>query len=215
MRDSARFISGTDEAGRGCIIGPLVVATVMLDRRAAKHLKSLGARDSKRLSPKKRNDLAPVIKRLSRSFEVTLVPPSLIDSYVMRRQKFNTLNKLEAEVFASHLAELKPRRAYMDSPYANAKMFAKMVRSELPKRMRIRLMAETKADENRIEVSCASILAKVTRDDAIADLRQVFGNFGSGYPSDVRTRNFLRSIPKETEMARHLRWSWRTWNRLK
>ena len=208
-------ISGTDEAGRGCVIGPLAIATVVLSRKSARKLRALGAKDSKKLSPRRRGELAPIVKHLSRSFRLTLVAPALIDKYVLRSQKFKTLNKLEAEVIASHLAALRPRRAYLDSPYPDPRVFARMVRSGLPKHMRVQIMSENKADENRIEVSCASILAKVSRDKAIADLNRAFGDFGSGYPSDVRTRAFLQSVTRDSGIAQHLRWSWKTWQRLK
>lgn len=207
-------ISGTDEAGRGCVIGPLAIATVVLSRKAARKLRALGAKDSKKLSPRRRVELAPIVKRLSRSFRLTLVPPALIDRYVMRSEKFMTLNKLEAEVIASQLTTLRPRRAYLDSPYPDPKVFARMIRSGLPKHMRIHIISENKADENRIEVSCASIIAKVSRDQAIADLKQSFGEFGSGYPSDMRTRTFLRSVSRDSGIGSNLRWSWKTWQRL-
>jgi ribonuclease HII len=55
----------------------------------------------------------------------------------------------------------------------------------------VRLVAENKADEKYPVVSAASIIAKVTRDSVIRELHGEYGDFGSGYPSDRRTVNFV------------------------
>jgi len=205
--------SGTDEAGRGSIVGPLVIGSVLLDRRGADQLKTLGVKDSKKLSPNRRGKLAPVIEETSVAYVVTYLTPRNIDSYVRRRRKFTTLNRLEAEVVAEQLLDLRPSVAYLDSPYPIPEVYRDMVRS-LIGGLRVRIVSQNRAESAHIEVAAASVLAKVRRDEIIGELRIKLGDFGSGYPSDPRTRKFVLELLGKGENQSFIRWSWKTIGRL-
>lgn len=205
--------SGTDEAGRGSIIGPLVVGSVLLDRRGGDQLKALGVKDSKKLSPSRRGKLAPMIEEINLANVVTYLTPRNIDSYVRRRRKYTTLNRLEAEVVAAHLLELRPSVAYLDSPYPVPEVYRDMVRG-LIGGMKVRIVSQNRAESAHIEVAAASVLAKVRRDEIIGELRLKLGDFGSGYPSDPRTRKFVLELLGRGEKQSFIRWSWKTIGRL-
>ena len=205
--------SGTDEAGRGSIVGPLVIGSVLLDKRGADRLKGLGVKDSKKLSPGRREKLAPAIEEISLAHMVTYVTPWNVDNYVRRRRKYTTLNRLEAEVVAIHLRQLRPSVAYLDSPYPIPKVYRDMVRN-LVSEMSVRIVSENRAESAHIEVAAASVLAKVRRDEIIGELRIKLGDFGSGYPSDSRTRRFILELLSKEEKQPFIRWSWKTIDRL-
>ena len=205
--------SGTDEAGRGSIVGPLVIGSVLLDKRGADRLKGLGVKDSKKLSPGRREKLAPAIEEISLAHMVTYVTPWNVDKYVRRRRKYTTLNRLEAEVVAIHLRQLRPSVAYLDSPYPIPKVYRDMVRN-LVGEMSVRIVSENRAESAHIEVAAASVLAKVRRDEIIGELGLKLGDFGSGYPSDPRTRKFILELLSKGEKQPFIRWSWKTIDRL-
>jgi len=70
------------------------------------------------------------------------------------------------------------------------------------------------ADEEFIEVSAASIVAKVVRDSVIGELKRNYGNFGSGYPSDERTLSWIAEMAREGELPWFVRRSWFTIKRI-
>ena len=93
-------LAGVDDAGRGCVIGPLIIAGVLVNEERIIELENIGVRDSKKLSSKKREDLALEIEGIvSRSvyFEIT---PRAIDLVVERKKKLRKLNYLEAMAMA-------------------------------------------------------------------------------------------------------------------
>ncbi len=199
--------AGLDEAGRGPVIGPMVVAGVVLSRKAARELKSLGVKDSKLLTPERREGLAPLIRDMADAYAIRVVEPRRIDDVVSH----NGLNLLEAEVMADIIKELSPSLVIVDAPGRNTRKFREILKSHLGE-MKVKIRAENKADRKFVHVAAASILAKVERDRRIAELREIAGlDFGSGYPSDPKTREFLLkvldglSFPKE-----QVRWRWAT-----
>jgi len=205
--------SGTDEAGRGSIIGPLVIATVTMDGWARRRLKKLGVKDSKKLSPSRRGTLAPLIEEISSDHVVTYISPWNIDRYVRRRRKYTTLNRLEAEIVADHLNLLRPSVAYLDSPYPIPRVYSDMVKGIIGD-MHVRIVSQNRAESVHVEVAAASVLAKVRRDGIIEELRKELGDFGSGYPSDQRTRQYVLGLLSRGDKPSYVRWSWKTVNRL-
>jgi len=179
-------LAGCDEAGRGCVIGPLVIAGVSIDEDKEHLLKKMGCRDSKMLKPARRVKIAQCIEKTANDIIVLKVAPCKIDSY---RSTGINLNRLEAMKFAEAINYLGPRKVYIDSPDVNTgrlKAFmAKMVQDGTE------LIVEHKADFNYPVVSAASIIAKVERDEDIAKLREKYGDFGSGYSSDERTTKWM------------------------
>lgn len=201
-----------DEAGRGPVIGPLAIAGVAVYRAALPSLSKIGVKDSKKLSPRAREDLYPRIAEVAKSVEVVLVQPKEIDR-VVGGPKHRRLNYLEAVKVASVLEEMRPDIAYIDASDVNPKRYAQTIRENLS--FPLKLVCQHKADARYPVVSAASIVAKVSRDRAVARLKMRYGDFGSGYPSDRRTRAFLRNwMEKKETLPPIVRKKWKTLKRL-
>ncbi|MEM0017110.1 MAG: ribonuclease HII [Candidatus Korarchaeum sp.] len=202
--------AGVDEAGRGPVIGPMVVAGVLLSRRAVKSLREAGVTDSKRLRADKREELSLLIMENADSYAIEVVEPRRIDEAVSR----GMLNLLEAEVMGRLVRELRPAYTIVDSPMRNCRKFAELVRSFSGLNARIR--AENHADERYVHVAAASVVAKVERDRRIRELSGLTGmDLGSGYPHDPRTRGaILRILSGESFPRDQVRWSWLTVRRM-
>lgn len=183
-------VAGVDEAGRGCVIGPLVVAGVMLKEEKLPELTRLGVKDSKLLSAKKREELSVEIARLAEKHVTLKLLPAEIDRAVESRRKLHKLNRLEAQTMAKIIEALKPDVAFVDAADVVEERFKQHIQQELS--FKAKIVAEHKADKTYVVVSAASIIAKVERDREIAALAGVYGDFGSGYLADSRTIGFLR-----------------------
>lgn len=183
-------ICGIDEAGRGCVIGPLVICGAMIEEDKQENLKNMGVKDSKLLTPLKRErlfeDLQEVVK-----YEIIIIDPSEIDSYVLSETGDN-LNWLEAQKSVEIINRLKPEQAILDCPSQNTKAYKEYVTERLLHK-KLDIKAEHKADFNYPIVAAASILAKVTRDAELAKIKKDIGeDFGSGYMADPKTAAFLK-----------------------
>ena len=210
---SGRLVGGVDDAGRGCIIGPLVLAGVAVEESKIGKLTEIGVRDSKTLSPAARARLYPLIKDLAYKVVSVKVPPEEVDKYVARRKKFIRLNLLEAEAAAKVIEELEADLVYVDAPDTEPERFKRNVVALL--RRKVEVISEHEADKTYPIVSAASIIAKVERDAEIAKLREKYGEFGSGYPADPTTIAFLRDwLAKHGEIPPFARKTWKTWKRL-
>ncbi len=206
-------IIGIDEAGRGCVIGPLVIAGVSVNRGMISWLISIGVRDSKRLTRERREELYDEIISSGIKYVVEKIPPSKIDVYVRRKVKYEKLNKLEAIYMAEVINRLDGDVAIIDACGSNINVFYDQVERRL--RKKVRLIIAHKADSLYPAVSTASIIAKVERDREIEALKDKYGDFGSGYPSDRRTIEFIKSKVREGKLPPIIRKSWRTVRELK
>jgi ribonuclease HII len=195
-------ICGVDEAGKGSVLGPLVVAAVAVPSEDA--LDDLGVKDSKLLSPKERERLYPLIRKRCRVATVR-IDAREIDA--IRAEM--TLNSAVARAHAQVIAKLSPARAYVDACDVNCFRYAEMVKNNLD--LVCEIVSEHHADEKFPVVSAASIIAKVTRDRAIATLSRKYGEIGSGYPSDPVTIRFLTTWIDEHKTPPPIaRKSWKT-----
>ena len=176
-------ICGIDDAGRGSIIGPLVIAGISLDKKKLRKLYSLGVKDSKKLSPKLREQFYKKIIEISDDYYITKISPRLIDASV----KKHCLNGLEAKYMAKVVSKLNANISYVDSCDVNPNRFGKEISMQSDNH---KIKSYHHADSRFVIVSAASILAKVTRDKAIAKLRENH-YLGSGYPSDAVTVKFV------------------------
>lgn len=208
------LVAGVDDAGRGCAIGPLVIAGVLMDESDLPKLVELGVKDSKLLSAHRREVLAPEIKRIAESYEVVKLSPQEIDDVVLNGRKLRRLNWLEAQTMAKVIEVLRPDKAYVDASDVLEERFKADILDCLP--FRIPIVSEHKADRTYPIVSAASIIAKVERDREIAELARVYGDFGSGYPSDPRTTGFLQQcLKKMGEYPDFVRRSWKPVKKVK
>jgi ribonuclease HII len=202
-------ILGLDEAGRGSVIGPLVVGAFLVPHDRLDALVAAGAADSKSLSPARREEVYAAIAPIGRRRSIALAPRE-IDRWVVR----GGLNQLEARAFARLVRELAPDRAHVDACDPVAERFGRLVRGLSGGETSV--VARHHADRDDPVVGAASIVAKVRRDRAIAALaRRIGTEFGSGYPSDRRTLEFLRQRCAGASPPVYVRASWGTMKRVK
>ncbi len=200
-------VIGIDEAGRGPVLGPLVMCGVQIQQRDEEKLLAMGVRDSKQVPKKRREFLFDVIKTLVEKFHLVVFSPPELDA--MMHRGIN-LNAIEEKATLEILSALDGDIAYIDCPSPNTEQYAACLKAKLLKN--IRLCAEHKADETYVCVGAASILAKVTRDREIEMLQKQYGDLGSGYPSDPKTQAFLAQYgEKYPHLVRH---HWEPWERI-
>jgi len=208
------LIAGVDEAGRGCVVGPLVVAGVTVKTHNLESLINLGVKDSKLLSPKKRETLYPEIIKLTEKHHIIKVPPAQIDKVVRSSRILHKLNRLEAQTMAKIIEILRPDEAYVDAADVLEHRFGNHINELL--RFKTRIISEHKADRTYPIVSAASIIAKVERDCEIAKLKVKYGDFGSGYLTDDKTMVFLkRLLDANGDFPSCVRKSWKPAKRAK
>lgn len=202
-------IAGVDDAGRGSVIGPLVIAGVSVNEEDLPKLTKLGVKDSKLLTPHRREVLAVEIRQVVQNYVIEKLQPREIDQIVFSGKKLHKLNWLEAKTMAKVIQKLKPDKVYVDASDVVEERFKQDILDCLT--FEVLIVSEHKADRTYPVVSAASIIAKVERDREIAELASVYGDFGSGYPSDPRTIAFLRSYAeKMMEYPDFVRKSWKT-----
>ncbi|MBS3147132.1 ribonuclease HII [Candidatus Woesearchaeota archaeon] len=185
----------------------MVLSGILTDEEGIESLKSIGVKDSKKLTPRKRAYLFNKIIKIVKKYSILTVFPEEIDG------KLNhgiNLNDIEAIKSAQIINELKPDKVIIDCPSPNLKAWKNYV-LELLNDKKIELIVEHKADSNHIPCAAASILSKVTRDNEIEKIKKKIGiDFGSGYPSDPITKKFLKeNIDKFPEIFRK---SWSTYS---
>lgn len=199
------MICGIDEAGRGPVIGPMVVAGVCIEDD--EELIEMEVKDSKRHTVNRREILAEKIKEICPCTQ-RVISAGEIDS--LRTQM--TLNELEARIFASIINEICPAgcNVYVDSASTDEKKFGNMIKKDLEKEVDV--VSSHRADDTYPVVSAASICAKVRRDEEVEKISEELGeDIGSGYPSDRKTREFLKGwIEKHGSLPPHTRRSWKT-----
>ncbi|MCH2617464.1 MAG: ribonuclease HII [Thermoproteota archaeon] len=195
-------ICGVDDAGRGSMIGPMVIAGISIEKKNIPKLRKLGVRDSKKLSPKKRELLYKQIVKLVDDYHVIRIPPRTIDKYVFE----HNLNHLEAKKMAEVISNLNPDLSYVDSCDVNAARFGREI-SDLSKKSKVK--SYHYADSRFVVVSAASIIAKVSRDRSIMRLNKTT-NLGSGYPSDKKSVNYVKKVvSSKKSLPTSIRKSWK------
>lgn len=199
-----------DEAGKGPVIGSLFVAGVL----NFDGLEQIGVKDSKKLSPARREYLAALIEDAT---EVHVV--EMTASEIDGDRKRQSLNVTMVDLFSAVVERFQPDRAIVDAADVNQERFASNIRSNYERNVKkeIDIISEWKADVHFPIVSAASIVAKVHRDRSIKQLaHEIDAEIGSGYPSDVKTIQFLKGLVKETgdNIPPYVRRSWKTVEKL-
>ncbi|HLF16354.1 MAG TPA: ribonuclease HII [Candidatus Thermoplasmatota archaeon] len=204
-----RVLAGIDEAGRGPVLGPLVVAGVATED--PERLAEMGCRDSKVLSPDRRRALDRALRAdAGVQIEVRAIEAETIDA----EREGRSLNDIELERFAEVARALGSPAVVVDAADVDAKRFGRDLAARLPPGTRV--VSEHKADANHAIVAAASIVAKVARDAAVAELarrleRRLGMALGSGYPSDPQTQAFLRAwVERFGDLPEGTRRSWST-----
>lgn len=201
---------GLDEAGRGAVLGPLVVGGFVARTSDLSRLRAIGVRDSKLLSADRREEVYRALEQVGRPISTNL-SPGLIDAYV----RHNALNELEARAFGRLARRAGVRQIFVDACDPVAARFGAAVRRWAGGEVAVD--ARHHADRDLPIVGAASIVAKVRRDRAIVRLAGALGaDPGSGYPSDPRTQAFVRAtLGTGADPPPWMRASWATVERLK
>jgi len=175
------LVMGIDEAGRGAVLGPLVLGAYACDDAALDAVRATGVTDSKLLSPARRKALVAPLEALGQG-TLELIPAAAIDE--------GNVNDLELRAMARLIDLIGPGRVWIDAPVnpRGIPRFVRALRASL--RCRPDLVVEPKADLTWTAVSAASVLAKVRRDAEI----EALGPVGSGYPSDPTTCALLSDL---------------------
>lgn len=198
------LLGGIDEAGRGSVIGPLVIAGVSLDKENIRILQGEGVLDSKSLTPRTRKNLYPKIILRAKSIFVCKIKPKIIDSYVQLKK----LNLLEVRFMTLVSDNLVVDKIIFDACDVNLDRFKRSILENM-KNKSVKIYCFHKADQDNTAVAAASIIAKVTRDREISLLETRFGiRIGSGYPSDPITKTFLRDNVQNKVFKEHIRFTW-------
>jgi len=206
---------GIDDAGRGPLIGPMVLAGILLKKRDADLLKKAGVKDSKLLTQKKRLELQGKILKKAIAHKVILIHPPEIDKSIASGVNLNTLDAIKIAEIINHINADDIREQQIeiivDCPSPNIKAWGQVLLSHIKSRENIVLKCEHKADFNHPVVSAASVLAKLAREEAVTAIKKEFGEMGSGYLTDPITQKFLKEKSLELENAGIFRKSWITW----
>ncbi len=202
------MICGVDEAGRGPVLGPLVIAGVSYADDS--FLIESHIRDSKKIAPKKREILSNNIKKTANKYEILIINASDIDDM----RKVMTLNELEVNAFSQVIKKIKPDVCYVDAADVNEKRFGNEILSRLS--FKIKIVSKHRADDVYPIVGAASIIAKTKRDEIVRKIEKELQKklnlpLGSGYPADPITKKFLTSWLKTYgKLPPHTRHSWKT-----
>lgn len=181
------LICGVDEAGRGPVIGPLVIAVVVMEESDERKMKDLGVTDSKLLDSATRSKLFKNIEELSTEIKIKKLSAEQVDKW-MSTASLNDVEVIETAELLNSLNS-NPSKAYIDSPDTNEERYAQNIKNLCKKKLKI--VAEHKADLKYTVCSAASIIAKVTRDREIEKFKKQYGKIGSGYPSDEITKKWI------------------------
>jgi len=206
------MICGVDEAGRGPVFGPLVIAGVTFENEV--DVKVLKVRDSKQLTPLQRKTLAKTIKERASNFELLVISASDIDDM----RKVMTLNEIEVYAFSTVIKKLKPQQCFVDAADVKEKRFGQAILANLS--FAPEMISKHKADAIYPVVGAASILAKTTRDEHIIEIEKKLHKkldlpLGSGYPADPITISFLKAwLERYGKLPPFVRHSWKTTHHL-
>ena len=200
------MIIGIDEAGRGCIIGPMVICAAAINPLEEYKLKEMGVKDSKKLSPAQRENLYGKVGRMCK---YTTVKVTAAELNVMMDK--HNLNEIEAIKIAQAIDQLAIRDAtvYVDSPDNVPSKFARRIEKYV--KTRVRIVSANRADDTYVIVGGASIIAKVTRDREIEKIKKETGiDFNSGYTSDPKTQAVIARRKDYPQLEPYLRTKWST-----
>jgi ribonuclease HII len=206
---------GIDDAGRGPVIGPMVLAGCLIDEKTGKELKKLGVKDSKQLTQRRREFFEKIIKEKAETFEIKIIYPDEIDG---ENGKGTKLNELEAIGCAKIINKInkgyRKIKVIVDCPSVSITKWQDFLKTKISNLSNLEISCEHKADKNHISVSAASVLAKCVREKEMDKLKEKYGSvIGSGYTSDPLTQKFLEKHAQKHKDKGIFRKTWSTWER--
>jgi len=213
-----KLILGIDDAGRGPLIGPMILAGVLVDKTQERFLKEKKIRDSKDVSQNERLKLRSLIDDHSLKSEIVRTFPAEIDECL--ESEGSNLNTLEAKKTGEIINAINSGKylkeeilVVVDCPSVNTVAWRNTLLGFIEHGDNLEVLCEHKADANHVTVGAASILAKLTREKEVAKIKKDYGDFGSGYPADPKTKKFLVEHGGEFKDSGIFRKSWSTWKK--
>ena len=190
----------------------MVICAYAIEKKRVGVLEEIGAKDSKQLTPAKRER---IYKQLIEN-AVEYVTLHLSAQEIDKKRNIASLNDIEQQSMLEVLKKMKitPDEIYVDAADVKEERFGKAFEKQFPN---AKVVSKHKADSLYLVVSAASIIAKVERDREIEKIRKKIGDeIGSGYPSDPKTRAFLkRYYLKHHRFPSFVRKSWDTVNKIR
>ncbi|MBM3234108.1 ribonuclease HII [Candidatus Pacearchaeota archaeon] len=216
------LILGIDDAGRGPVIGPMILAGCLADEQIELEFKKIGVRDSKQVLPARREKLAEIIKQKAITFEITLTHPYEITEKNKLGVNLNTIEAQKAAEIINRInrqllekvgkTEINKIIVYIDCPSPNIPAWQRTLEKYIKNKENLEIHCEHKADVNHVSCSAASILAKSTREEEVKKIKEKLGvDFGSGYSSDPVTCKFLKEYADKHKKDGIFRETWSTW----
>lgn len=202
------MIVGVDESGRGPVIGPMIISAFYCEESEIPKLDGIGVKDSKLLSNDQRFKIGAKLGKIG-SWKTSIITNTEINEKMKKRV---SLNELEAEKIGGLLNSINFTKAFIDSPDADGKKFERRIRKYCKKG---RLICENYADKKYLVVGAASIVAKNQREKEVEKISKKLGFFGSGYPSDERTIEFMKKNFNDSGLKKYLRTEWSTVSRIR
>ena len=206
---------GVDDAGRGPVIGPMILAGCLITKETEIELKKLGVKDSKQLTQKRREYLEKIIKEKAVAYKVLKVTPDNID---ISKEKGLKLNELEANMAAKIINNINDKdrqiSVVLDCPSTTREKWKDYLITRIGFLKNLEIYCEHKADANHVSVAAASVLAKCAREKEMDKLKKKYGDeIGSGYSSDPLTQKFLSKNIEKFKDDGIFRKSWETYRR--
>jgi len=205
-------VLGIDEAGRGPVLGSMFIGGFLIDEKETSKLEDLGAKDSKKLSDRKRENIRGKLDSIG-----DIYLEKFTASSIDRMMDVMSINDIELKGFADVIDRAEPDKVIMDLPEPDAEKFIGKIKDLMDtEHHQVEFVAEHGADDEYPVVSAASIVAKSARESHVEDLHSKYGyDFASGYPHDKPTIEFIEKyIEQEGELPSETRKSWSTAQRL-
>lgn len=209
------LIIGIDDAGRGPLIGPMILAGVLITKTQEDLFKRNKITDSKLVKHPVRIKMSKLIKENSIKYKVVKAYPEEIDNSIKSGVNLNTLEAIKSAEIINFLNNKKDKiKVIVDCPSVNKMVWAGTLINYIEHPENLSISCEHKADLNHVSVSAASILAKVAREEEVEEIKKKYGDFGSGYPSDDKAIKFLKENGVKLRNSGIFRKSWATWKSL-
>tara|TARA_B100000700_G_scaffold311056_1_gene392409 strand:- start:261 stop:848 length:588 start_codon:yes stop_codon:yes gene_type:complete len=172
------LIAGIDEVGKGCLFGPVFAAAVILNKTNESKLLSLGLKDSKKLSPRQRYKLVPLIKKNSIAWSIGQSSAREIDSIGIRE--------------ATEKAMIRALEKFPSPPNII------LVDGILPIRpWPGKQKTQVRGESHFPSIAAASVLAKEARDELIKRLATKYSVYGlernKGYGTEIHRKNLIKA----------------------
>ena len=209
----ANLILGLDEAGKGPVIGPMILAGCLIEKKDETPLRRMGVKDSKKVTQKRREFLEKEIKKIMKDSFLIVSTPEKIDE---SSEKGIKLTEFEAVRFAKIINKLnngkEKMKVVIDCPSSGINSWTELLKPKIKNLSNLELVIEHKADKNHLAVAAASILAKCERERQMEKIKEEFGSIvGSGYQTDPLTRRFVEKNANKFKNKGIFRKSWSTW----